>query len=80
MHEVFEDAATTAVTELANLVIENLGVAHWILTHHAGEQVLAKWVELGTDLSGFASCLRAFAQQPANGLAVAPGLTRNLAD
>jgi hypothetical protein len=80
MHELFEDAATTAVTQLADFVVENLGVAHRILTDHARQQVLAEGVELGADLSRFATGLCAFAQQPADGLAVAPGLTRKLAD
>ncbi len=80
MHELFEDAATTAVTQLVNLVVQNLGVAHRILTHHACQQVLAEGVELGADLSRLAPRLCAFAQQPADGLAVVPGLTRNLAD
>src|SRR5258708_18630886 len=80
VHEIFEDAATAAVTQLANLVIENFSVAHRILTDHACEQVLAEGVELGADLPRLARCLCACAQQPANGLAVAPGLTRNLAD
>jgi len=80
MHELFEDAATTAVTEFVNLVIENFSVAHRILTDHACQQVLAEGVELGADLSWLARCLCSFSQQPANGLAVAPALTRNLAD
>jgi hypothetical protein len=80
MHELFEDAATTAVTQLANFVVENFSVAHRIFTDHAGEQVLPEGVELGADLSRLAPCLGALAQQPADGLAVAPGLTRNLAD
>src|SRR6266699_552393 len=41
VHELFEDAATTAVTECRNFVIEHLGVAHWILADRAREQVLA---------------------------------------
>ena len=80
MHKLFENAATTAVTELVNLVNENLSVGHRILTDHACQQVLAEGVELGADLSRLARCLCSFAQQPANGLAVAPGLPRNLAD
>ena len=78
LHELFEDAATTAVTQFANLVMENFSVAHRILTDHASEQVLAERVELGADLSRLARCLCSFAQQPADGLAVASGLTRNL--
>src|SRR5260370_188156 len=80
MHELFEDAATTAVTELVDLVIENFSVAHRVLTDHASQQVLAEGVELGADLSRLAPCLSSLAQQPANRLAVAPALTRNLAD
>src|SRR5229473_4543735 len=79
MHELFEDAATTAVTQLVDLVIENFSVTHGVLTDHASEQVLAEGVELGADLSRLAPCLCSLAQQPANGLAVAPALTRNLA-
>src|SRR5258708_2522525 len=78
MHEFFEDAATAAVTQLANLVIENFSVAHWILTYHAREQVLAQGVELGADLSRFARCLCSFAQQPSDRLPLFPGLPRNL--
>src|SRR5205807_5544975 len=74
LHELFEDAATTAVTQLANLVVENFSVAHRILADHASEQVVAEGVELGADLPQLARCLCSFAQQPADGLAVAPGL------
>src|SRR5712691_4703634 len=80
VHELFEDAATTAVTQLVDLVIENFSVAHRVLTDHASQQVLAEGVELGADLSRLAPRLCSLAQQPANGLAVAPALTRNLAD
>src|SRR5260370_40181271 len=80
MHELFEDAATTAVTQLVDLVIENFSVAHRVLTDHASQQVLPEGVELGADLSRLAPCLSSLAQQPANRLAVAPALTRNLAD
>src|SRR6266566_3084566 len=65
---------------LVNLVIENFSVAHRILADHACQQVLAEGVELGADLPRLACCLCSFAQQPADGLAVAPSLTRNLAD
>jgi len=61
MHELFEDAATTAVTQLVDLVIEDFSVAHRVLTDHASQQVLAEGVELGTDLSWFSSRLGAFA-------------------
>src|SRR6266550_8047250 len=53
MHELFENAASTAVTHLSDFVIENFGVAHRILADHAPEQVLAKGVELGARLSMF---------------------------
>src|SRR6266508_2122709 len=77
MHELFEDAATTLVTELSDFVIEHLGVAHRILTDHAREQVLAEGIELGADLPRLARRCCSFAQQPADGLAVAPCRTRN---
>ncbi len=80
MHELLEDAAATPVTELANFVIENFSVAHRVLTDHACEQVLVEGVELGADLSRLAPCLCSFVQQPTDGLAVASGLPRNLAD
>jgi hypothetical protein len=62
MHELFEDAATTAVTQLANLVIENFTVAHRILADHACEQEIAEGVELRVDLSRLARCLCSLAQ------------------
>jgi len=52
MHELFEDAATTPVTQLSDFVIQDLCVAHRILSDHAGEQVLAEGVELSADLRG----------------------------
>jgi len=80
VHELFEDAATTAITQFRNFVIEHLVVAHWILADRARDQILAMGSSLEFVCRGLQLRRRSDLDQTTDRLAVALGLVRNLAD